>query len=79
MKKLLAACAIAGLLAACAEPSQDPPRSYAGKEDAKAYSGDAFKGDKAKWESALAARAGGQNDYAAGFREAGKKQMATKQ
>jgi hypothetical protein len=47
-------------------------RSYAGKEDAKAYSGDAFKGDKAKWEATLAARAGAQNDYAP-FRAAGKR------
>ena len=55
--------AAALLLAACSEPAQDPVRSYAGKEDAKPYSGDAFKGDKAKWEATLAARAGFQNDY----------------
>ena len=67
-----AAAAAAALLAACTEPSQDPVRSYAGKEDAKAYSGDAFRGDKAKWEAALAARNGYQNDYAP-FRAAGKK------
>ena len=68
-----AACGAAALvLAGCGEPSQDPPRSYAGKEDAKPYSGDAFKGDKAKWETALAQRASTQNDYAP-FREAGLK------
>ena len=60
---LAAAGAAALLLAACSEPAQDPARSYAGKEDAKAYAGDAFKGDKAKWDAALAARAQAQNDY----------------
>jgi outer membrane biogenesis lipoprotein LolB len=62
MRTIVAATA-ALLLAACTEPSQDPARSYAGKEDAKPYSGDAFKGDKAKWESTLAARADKQNEY----------------
>ncbi len=60
---LVAAGAAAVLLCACTEPTQDPVRSYAGKEDAKAYSGDAFKGDKAKWEASLSARAEAQNDY----------------
>ena len=72
MNRALVMVAAALLLAACSEPAQDPVRSYAGKEDAKAYSGDAFKGDKAKWEAALAARAGFQNDNAP-FRSAGKK------
>jgi len=67
-----AAAAAAALLAACTEPSQDTARSYAGKEDAKAYAGDAFRGDKAKWEATLAARSGYQNDYAP-FRASGKK------
>jgi hypothetical protein len=60
-----AAAAAAAVLAlgGCAEPSQEPPRSYAGKEDAKPYAGDAFKGDKAKWETALVARAASQDDY----------------
>jgi hypothetical protein len=71
-RALAAAGAAALLLAACTEPSQEPARSYAGKEDAKAYAGDAFKGDKAKWEATLADRAGNQNDYAP-FRAAGKK------
>ena len=62
--RIALAAALAFGLAACNEPSQDPARSYAGKEDAKAYSGDAFKGDKAKWESTLAKRAAFQNDYA---------------
>jgi hypothetical protein len=60
---LAAAGAAAMLLGACSEPAQDPVRSYAGKEDAKAYAGDAFKGDKAKWDASLAARAQAQNDY----------------
>lgn len=58
---LLAACAVA--LAACHEIPQDAPKSYAGKEDTKAYAGGLFKGDKEKYEKALAARAQAQNDY----------------
>jgi outer membrane biogenesis lipoprotein LolB len=61
--RLLFAGAAALLLAACTEPSQDPARTYAGKEDTKAYAGDAFKGDKAKWEATLAKRADSQNEY----------------
>lgn len=61
--RIAAAAAAAVFLAACQEPSQDPARSYAGKEDVKAYAGDAFKGDKAKWESTLAKRAENQNEY----------------
>jgi hypothetical protein len=77
MSKLIASAAfglVAIAISGCSEPSQDPARSYAGKEDAKAYSGDAFKGDKAKWEAALAERAGMQNDYAP-FRAAGLKKQ----
>jgi len=74
-KLVVAAAAAASLaLAACSEPSQEPARSYAGKEDAKAYSGDAFKGDKAKWEAALAQRASTQDDYSP-FRAAGQKKQ----
>jgi hypothetical protein len=72
MSRAIVVAAAALLLAGCGEPAQDPVRSYAGKEDAKAYSGDAFKGDKAKWEATLAARAGAQNDYAP-YRAAGKR------
>ena len=61
--KAAAAGAAVLFLAACTEPAQDPARSYAGKEDAKAYAGDAFKGDKAKWEGTLAKRADHQNEY----------------
>jgi hypothetical protein len=61
---LVAALAAAGLLAGCTELSQEPARSYAGKEDAKPYAGDQFKGDKAKWTATLAERSAGQNDYA---------------
>lgn len=54
----------AGLaLAACGEIPQDAPKPYAGKEDTKAYASDAFKGDKAKYESTLAKRADFQNEY----------------
>ena len=60
-----AAFAIAGLLAlaACGEIPQDAPKPYAGKEDTKAYAGDVFKGDKQKFEQALAKRADTQNEY----------------
>jgi outer membrane biogenesis lipoprotein LolB len=60
---MAAAVAAAVFLAGCTELAQEPARSYAGKEDAKAYAGDQFKGDKQKWEAALAARANHQNDY----------------
>jgi hypothetical protein len=49
-------------LAACGEIPQDKP--YAGKEDTKPYAGDMFKGDKAKYEQALAQRADYQNEKA---------------
>ena len=58
---LLLAAAFA--LAACHEIPQDAAKPYAGKEDTKAYSGDLFKGDKDKYEKALAERANTQNEY----------------
>jgi hypothetical protein len=42
---------------------QDAAKPYAGKEDTKAYAGDLFKGDKAKYEAALAKRADNENEY----------------
>jgi hypothetical protein len=59
------ACAFAALLfvAACHEIPQDAVKPYAGKDDTKAYAGDQFKGDKANYEKALAARAQFQNEY----------------
>jgi len=51
------------LLAACHEIPQDAPKPYAGKEDVKPYAGDLFKGDKAKFEQALAQRSQYQNEY----------------
>ncbi len=63
MRTLLIAVLAAGMLAACHEIPQDAPKSYAGKEDVKPYAGDLFKGDKAKFEQALAERAQNQNDY----------------
>ena len=60
---MAAALAAAALATGCTELSQEPARSYAGKEDAKPYAGDQFKGDKQKWEKALAARADNQNEY----------------
>ena len=70
MRALVAVAAILGL-AACGEIPQDAPKPYAGKDDTKAYAGDMFKGDKAKYEQTLADRAGWQNDYAS-KRAAGK-------
>ncbi len=55
--------AAAMVLAACHEIPQDAAKPYAGKEDTKAYAGDLFKGDKDKYEKALAQRAQTQNEY----------------
>jgi hypothetical protein len=60
---LAAAFAAAAIFSGCTEVAQEPGKSYAGKEDTKPYAGDQFKGDKAKWEQTLAARADKQNDY----------------
>ena len=60
---MAAAVAAAAAFAGCTELSQESARSYMGKEDAKPYAGDQFKGDKQKWEQALAARANTQNDH----------------
>ena len=62
--RALVAVALAVGLAACGEIPQDAAKPYAGKEDTKAYAGDVFKGDKAKYEQALAKRANFQNEYA---------------
>ena len=59
------------VLGACHEIPQDAAKPYAGKEDTKAYAGDLFKGDKQKYEQALAQRARFQNEY---DRTAGAKQ-----
>ena len=64
-------------LAACGEIPQDAPKPYAGKEDTKAYAGDMFKGDKAKWEATLAERTASQNEYEPS-RAAGKAAAAKK-
>ena len=63
MRRALAVAAAALALAACHEIPQDAAKPYAGKEDTKAYAGDLFKGDKDKYEKALAARAQTQNEY----------------
>ena len=55
--------AAAFVLGACHEIPQDAAKPYAGKEDTKAYAGDLFKGDKDKYEKALAQRAQSQNEY----------------
>jgi hypothetical protein len=63
MRPGLAILAAGVLLAACHEIPQDAPKPYAGKEDTKAYAGDLFKGDKAKYEQTLAERSKFQDDY----------------
>ena len=63
MRTLIAAAAAAALLAACHEIPQDAAKPYAGKQDVKPYAGDMFKGDKAKFEQALAQRAQHENEY----------------
>ena len=63
MRRALAVTAAAVGLAACHEIPQDAAKPYAGKEDTKAYAGDLFKGDKDKYEKALATRAQYQNEY----------------
>jgi hypothetical protein len=68
--RALTIAAAALVVAACHEIPQDAAKPYAGKEDTKAYAGDMFKGDKAKYEQALAQRAAYQNDYSP-FRSAG--------
>jgi hypothetical protein len=64
MKTLIAAVFAAGFAAGCHEVPQDAPKPYAGKEDVKPYAGDLFKGDKDKFEKALADRSVTQNEYA---------------
>ena len=51
------------LLAACGEIPQDSAKPYAGKADTQAYADDRWKGDKAKYEKALADRTKYQDDY----------------
>ena len=63
------ALAAALVLGGCTEVAQEPGKSYAGKADDKAYAGDQFKGDKAKWEQSLAARSQNQNDYSRAMAE----------
>ena len=63
MRNALFGVAAALALGACHEIPQDAPKPYAGKEDTKAYAGDRFKGDKQKYEQALAERANYQNEY----------------
>jgi len=62
MRSILLAIVAAAFLAACNEIPQDAAKPYAGKEDTKPYAGDRFKGDKAKYEQALAERAKFQDE-----------------
>jgi hypothetical protein len=63
MKRTLLAAVALMLAAACHEISQEATKPYAGKPDTQLYDGPLFKGDKARFEKALAARAQGQNEY----------------
>ena len=59
----LAIAALALGITACGEIPQDAPKPYAGRADTQAYADDRFKGDKQKYEAALAKRADYQNEY----------------
>ena len=50
-------------LTACGEISQDGPKPFTAKEEARPYAGDRFKGDKVLYEKTLAERAQTQNEY----------------
>jgi hypothetical protein len=64
MDKMRWAVVLAALaLAACNELPQETGKPYAGKTDTKPYADDQWKGDKAKYEKALADRAKYQDDY----------------
>ncbi len=63
MKKILFTLVAAALLAACHEIPQDAAKPFASKEDVHQYAGGLFKGDKQKFEAALAERAGHENEY----------------
>ena len=77
IERLLALAAGCLVLAACGEIAQDAPKPYAGKEDTKAYAGDRWKGDKEKYEKALAERARFQDDYDHARAERVKAEQAT--
>ena len=64
MKRILGGFVAAIVLASCGEIPQNAPKPYAGRPDEKPYAGDRFKGDKAKYEQALAERANYQNEMA---------------
>ncbi len=57
--------AVALGLAACGEIDQQAKseKLYAGKKDTRAYEGEKFGNDRAKWEAALAQRSRTQNEY----------------
>jgi hypothetical protein len=60
----IAALAAAVFLGGCAEVAQEPGKYVAGKQDTRPYAGEPYKGDKAKWEAAIAERSQRQDDYA---------------
>jgi hypothetical protein len=60
---LIALVLAAALAAACHEIPQDARKPYAGKPDVEPWAGDLFKGDKQKFEQALAQRAQTQDEY----------------
>jgi len=61
----VAAVIAALLLAACGEIDQTAKvdKVYAGKKDSRAADDPRFGGDRKKWETALAERSKGQNEY----------------
>jgi outer membrane murein-binding lipoprotein Lpp len=62
---LVAAASGALVLSACSEIDQKAKieKVYAGKKDTRAADDARFGGDRKKWETALAERSKGQNEY----------------
>jgi hypothetical protein len=58
-----AALAMAALLAACGEISQDGPKPFAGPDETRSYAGEPFNGDRALYDRSLAERTRTQDEY----------------
>jgi len=63
LMRIFIAAATVLLVGACHETPQNAVKSFAGKEETQLYHDSSFKGDKVRFEKALAARAQKQNEY----------------
>ena len=64
--KLILAVSVLLLLGGCGEKAQVTvfkKGEYQGRQDTRPWDGDAFKGDKSAWETAIKARNKGQDEY----------------